>query len=307
MAKKIIIVSTSGGKDSTATYLLALESGQEFVPVFADTGNEHELTYEYVSTIHKKTGGPKVKWVKADFKRQLSVRKKNLLSGNRSRSWDPNRRLQVGKNLRATGNPFLDLCKLKGRFPATRARFCSIELKTIPILLNVYDPYLSNGCVVESWQGVRALESKERSCLPIREQDPNTDGVEIFRPVIGWTATEIFDLHKRHGIEPNPLYSLGCKRVGCMPCIHASKAEILNIANRFPHHIDRIRKWESVVSECSRTKISTFFAADKTPGRGDTRSSIDRVVQWSKTLRGGRQYSIPEPLKQCASFYGLCE
>lgn len=37
------VVSVSGGKDSTATYLLALEyTGGDFDAVFADTGNEHE-------------------------------------------------------------------------------------------------------------------------------------------------------------------------------------------------------------------------------------------------------------------------
>ena len=41
------VVSVSGGKDSTATYLLALEqTGGDFDAVFADTGNEHEATYE---------------------------------------------------------------------------------------------------------------------------------------------------------------------------------------------------------------------------------------------------------------------
>lgn len=46
------IVNVSGGKDSTAVYLLALErrerNGMDFTPVFANTGNEHEHTYDYV-------------------------------------------------------------------------------------------------------------------------------------------------------------------------------------------------------------------------------------------------------------------
>ncbi len=43
------VVSVSGGKDSTATYLLAFEhTGGDFDAVFADTGNEHEATDEVV-------------------------------------------------------------------------------------------------------------------------------------------------------------------------------------------------------------------------------------------------------------------
>lgn len=41
------VVSISGGKDSTAMYLDAMERLQgDFLPVFADTGNEHEITLE---------------------------------------------------------------------------------------------------------------------------------------------------------------------------------------------------------------------------------------------------------------------
>ena len=61
------VLSFSGGKDSTALYLLALEQGVDFLPVFADTGHEHELTYDYVRNISRLTGGPEVKWVRADF------------------------------------------------------------------------------------------------------------------------------------------------------------------------------------------------------------------------------------------------
>ena len=47
----IHVVSMSGGKDSTATALLALEtqSREDVRFVFADTGNEHSAVYEYLT------------------------------------------------------------------------------------------------------------------------------------------------------------------------------------------------------------------------------------------------------------------
>ncbi|MFI8038977.1 phosphoadenosine phosphosulfate reductase family protein, partial [Acinetobacter baumannii] len=51
----INIVSISGGKDSAATLLLALEQNvSNLLAVFADTGNEHEITYEYVRYLEDK-------------------------------------------------------------------------------------------------------------------------------------------------------------------------------------------------------------------------------------------------------------
>jgi 3'-phosphoadenosine 5'-phosphosulfate sulfotransferase (PAPS reductase)/FAD synthetase len=49
------IVSVSGGKDSTALLLLAIERQTENLQaVFADTGHEHQQTYEYVQYLSEK-------------------------------------------------------------------------------------------------------------------------------------------------------------------------------------------------------------------------------------------------------------
>lgn len=66
------IVSVSGGKDSTATLLVAMAwevPGLE--AVFADTGHEHPATYEYVEYLSEATGVP-IRWVKADFSAQIA-------------------------------------------------------------------------------------------------------------------------------------------------------------------------------------------------------------------------------------------
>jgi len=73
----IAIVSVSGGKDSTATALLAIEkhSAENCRFVFADTGNEHELTMEYVNHYLPETLGIRIDTVRADFSSQI-VRKR---------------------------------------------------------------------------------------------------------------------------------------------------------------------------------------------------------------------------------------
>ena len=72
------LVNVSGGKDSTATYLRALELGRPFRAVFADTGHEHEWTYEFVDRLADRTGGPKVEIVRADFARQMAGKREYI-------------------------------------------------------------------------------------------------------------------------------------------------------------------------------------------------------------------------------------
>jgi 3'-phosphoadenosine 5'-phosphosulfate sulfotransferase (PAPS reductase)/FAD synthetase len=70
------ICSVSGGKDSTALYLLMMEYfGNNFLPIFSDTGHEHPVTVNYVRNLHLMTGGPEVVVVHADFRKPIATRR----------------------------------------------------------------------------------------------------------------------------------------------------------------------------------------------------------------------------------------
>jgi 3'-phosphoadenosine 5'-phosphosulfate sulfotransferase (PAPS reductase)/FAD synthetase len=306
------VLSISGGKDSTAMWIWAVkEMGVEVIPVFADTGNEHPLTYEYIDYLESKLGP--VRRVKADFSEQIAKKRENVAN-----EW-PDKLMKAGKtkeeaeyivertlkHLHPTGNPFLDLCMWKGRFPSSQARFCTQYLKVIPIAEQVYFPLWDEGYHIVSWQGIRAAESEKRAKMPEREMTP--EGYEVYRPILKWTARDVFDMHKKHGIEPNPLYKLGMTRVGCMPCIFVKKEELFEIYRRFPEEIERIAEWEKLVAKVSRRGDSSFLPALD----GDDKKNIWDWVEWSKTSRGGRQIDLLKMIEleeppTCSSMYGLC-
>lgn len=306
--EELNIINLSGGKDSTAVLLLALESvNRETIrPVFCDTGNEHPLTYKYIDYLEEKLGIA-VARIRADFTRRFAGKLKFILE-----KW-PQQTPPVPQEIidRAsailskgpTGNPFLDLCLWKGMFPATRSRFCTQELKVLPMLEQIILPALKEGKCVVSWVGVRRDESKTRAALAFRELEDA--GNEVYRPILDWTAEKVFAFAAERGVEPNPLYKLGMGRVGCMPCIMVRKAELREIARRFPDEIARIREWEALVSQASKSGISTLFATADNHGVG-----IDSEVRWSRTSYGGKQlefeYYDDEPAG-CSSIYGLCE
>jgi 3'-phosphoadenosine 5'-phosphosulfate sulfotransferase (PAPS reductase)/FAD synthetase len=306
------ILSFSGGKDSTACYLLAIKQGLCFRAIFADTGHEHEWTIDYIHSLHEKTGGPEIEIIKADFSGQLK-RKRQIIKEKWSFDGVPQERIKRALELlKPTGIPMLDLCMLKGRFPSAKARFCTEELKSLPLTFQVIFPALKTGPVV-SWQGIRAQESKSRANMPRIAREES--GAITWRPIFNWTHDNVFALHKEMGVAPNPLYTVGMGRVGCLPCIMCQKSEIKIIAQRFPEHIERLAEWEKIIAAVSKRGQATFFAADTAPFPAGYDPAINgyydiqKIVEWSKTTRGGRKYDLFETQEPplCSSKYGLCE
>ncbi|MBB5862642.1 phosphoadenosine phosphosulfate reductase family protein [Xanthomonas sp. 3058] len=304
------LVNVSGGKDSTATYLLALESGRPFRAVFADTGNEHEATLEYVARLAERTGGPAVETVRADFTRQLARHRAYILEKWPAQGISDAIVEQAAALHEPTGNPFLDLCISKGRFPSRMAQFCTEELKTIPITTQVVGDMLRAGPVLQ-WLGIRADESRNRAKQP--RFNRHECGSMVWRPIFRWTVADVWAQHRRHGIPPNPLYAQGMGRVGCMPCINCRKSELREIASRFPEQIDRIEQWESIVASANKRRSATFFPAVTDPTDHDRPGEYSRIrtlVEWAQTDRGGRQFAMffaEQAGGGCTSDLGLCE
>ncbi|HET7674626.1 MAG TPA: phosphoadenosine phosphosulfate reductase family protein [Gammaproteobacteria bacterium] len=316
MEGSVNIVSLSGGKDSTATALLAIHHGAENLRfVFADTGNEHPLTYAYVNYLDewlRGRTGVGVDTLRADFSEKFEHRRNYIREHWPAKGVAPEHVEEAIALSESTGNPYLDLCILKGRFPSRLAQFCTQFLKKQP-LGDYQMQFCQAGRTVWSWQGVRADESARRAKLRMTE-DLGGFGVWAFRPLLYWRVEDVFAMHRRFGVKPNPLYTMGMNRVGCMPCINCSKDELLAISQRFPEHVDRIERWEALVSRISKRGCATFFAS-RAEFDGDrdkylAEHGVRAAVKWSQTSRGGKKFDllkIHQDAEACSSAYGLCE
>jgi 3'-phosphoadenosine 5'-phosphosulfate sulfotransferase (PAPS reductase)/FAD synthetase len=120
-----IIVPFSGGKDSQATLIYACEKyGVEKVTaVFCDTKWEHEITYKHIDYVVEKLGVTYINLVSKKY------------------------------------NGMVDLAVKRKRFPATKSKFCTTELKVIPMI----DYILDQKEHLLILQGIRADESESRS------------------------------------------------------------------------------------------------------------------------------------------------
>jgi len=306
------IISVSGGKDSTALLLLAIERQPDNMQaVFADTGNEHPITYEYVQYLND-TVFP-IRTVRADFTRLMAGKREFIAKHWRAKGVPGDVCDRAIAAIAPTGNPFLDMCLWKGMFPSRTRAFCSEELKRNPIIREVQDPMLDAGDDVISWQGVRRDESIRRAKLPERElKKISKAGGEMwnYRPILDWTSEQCFEMHRKHNIKHNPLYEMGMGRVGCMPCINCRKSELLEISKRFPDQIARIEAWETAVSQAARCGESSFFP-DPDRQAGKNMRGVRNMVRWAQTGRGGLQFDMLKMMDDdgplCSSIYGLCE
>lgn len=271
-----VVASISGGKDSAAMSLYLTELGIEHDRVFLDTGWEHQATYEYLRGPLTEKLGP-ITEIKP--KRQME-----------------------------------ELILHKAMFPSRQRRYCTQELKVLPMQRHIRALQDAGDDVVNT-VGIRAGESEARSKMPEWEWQDGFD-CEVWRPLIAWSEQDVVDMHHRHGLRPNPLYLQGAERVGCWPCIYARKNEVRLIADIDPQRIDRIRELERLVTLRAGERAiekgqeggprAWFQAKDGSSGEC---WPIDRAVEWSRTSRGGRQFELFAAGERDAGCmrWGLCE
>lgn len=269
------VVGVSSGKDSTGLLLWLLNefkiNRNKLICTFSDTGNEADEVYQHIDKI--------------------------------SRELHPIITLKPELD-------FFELARSKKRFPDTIRRFCTEQLKLMP--LKTYLETLDGRILTIS--GVRAEESKRRAKYKefVGMYETFT-GYDDWRPLLKWKLEDIFLIHKRYGFPLNPLYDYGFSRVGCNPCIMLKKEEVKLFAELFPEKVNLIREAENTFP--NRNNFYQFFPLNKTPERFKSKTvknskgenlqlaTIDDVILWSRTKSRSNELIIDEP--ECKA--GFCE
>lgn len=272
---RTIIASVSGGKDSAAMCLYLREIGLPYDAVAMDTGWEWNGWRQYVEGPLAAVIGP----------------------------------IKIIGDTRG----FASTAIKKGIFPSRLRRWCTDALKIKPFAAEIRarqdagdDPLVA--------VGIRAEESSARAKVPEWEWQDAYDA-ECWRPILSWSEQSVIDIHRRHGLSPNPLYLLGARRVGCWPCVYAGKDEIRLVSEIDPERIDYIRDLEHDVTVRAAEIVGargemlkrprTFFAAHDGSGNA---YNIDRMVEWSRTSHGGKQMAVfQDPPDAGCMRWGLCE
>jgi len=283
-----VLIFYSGGKDSQACLIWAVKKYgvQNCEAVFCDTGWENPVTYEHIKNTTQ----------------QLGVK------------------LVIIKSKKYAG--MVDLAKQKKRFPSTKARFCTEELKSKPAI----DYVLSHTENLITIEGIRAKESFSRSklnseCTYFKYYfEPTASGkthqyrkkdvfewcekynADKIRPLFTWDADEVISYIKENGQNPNPLYYQGFSRVGCFPCIMSKHSELRLIYENHPE------QWQNL-KDIEKETGSTFFGPSKIPKWAMQNKSFATLEDIEKYLTDKNatldMFEGEQP--GCMSAYNLCE
>jgi 3'-phosphoadenosine 5'-phosphosulfate sulfotransferase (PAPS reductase)/FAD synthetase len=305
------IVEVSGGKDSTATAILANKYLKNNVFMFADTGWEHHETYMYLDYLEKELG-VKIQRVKTDYKQRMQNKANKIRAGKSKRfsteflsNETIEKYIEMLEN--PTGFPMIDGMIWHFSPPSRIGKWCTSELKVHP-MREVIGELASKQASIYKLQGIRKDESKKRSTYTYTEE--TLEPWVMVRPILDWTPEDVFKLHKQESVAPNPLYKKGMNRVGCMPCIYANKEEVKNIALYYPEYVEKVTEIETKLGEIAKLIRRDTEGTRYSFNRAESflffldHSFKDRVA-WA--LGENLTFFEGEFLPACSSQYGLCE
>jgi len=179
-----IVISFSGGKDSTATADVVVKalSNPSLVHIFGDTTLEFPSTIEYTQRFRKN---------------------------------HPQAIFEVAKN---DEQVFYDVCKDIGP-PARMMRWCCSMFKTGPIT-RVINGFYKNQQIL-TFYGIRKSESVSRSKYNRIEDDAESVKIQqqtVASPIFFWKDIDVWLYLLGEQVDFNDAYRLGYDRVGCWCC-----------------------------------------------------------------------------------------
>jgi 3'-phosphoadenosine 5'-phosphosulfate sulfotransferase (PAPS reductase)/FAD synthetase len=274
-----LLVSLSGGKDSTALALHLRERGYEFEAVFMDTGWENELTYRYIQETLEPLFGP-IRWLKPE-------------------------------------RDMLETIRHKSMFPSRMRRWCTQLLKVLPMQDYCVDVFERTGERPVNAVGIRAAESAKRSTMPeVEEQDEATiwrpiitwteqDVIDIHARHDVLPNPLYLKGASRVGCWPC-IYARKAE-VKLLADLDPDRIDLIrDLESEITEAADARAAAKGETNKHPRTWFMGHGPADL-GGRANA-MPIDDVVSWARTGKGGRQFQLIEaPPEQGCMRWGLCE
>jgi len=252
MSKKIII-SLSGGKDSTAMLLKGLELGCDIDhAVFYDTGWEFPQLLEHVDLLERRTGirivrlKPKMPFNEMAFEHPVKLSRAPLFKRDTEELMDKFFMMRehgwVSGEMPETREELINAMARKTHrigygWPSVFRRWCTRT--KVEVGINAYYRNLKEDFIC--WIGF-ASDEKHRLKRPTIHKSE----YEKAFPLIDWNMTEADALAycKSQGYDWDGLYDI-FDRVSCFCCPLQQLKELRKLRSHFPHLWEKMLKWET--------------------------------------------------------------
>lgn len=249
----LIVVNTSGGKDSVAMLDVVCEQARgagvlsRVVAVHADLGR-----VEWPGTRELAERQAHAQGVRLEVcSRMGGVAKRD------------------GKAYRA-GEQYgdlLDYVERRGRWPDAQNRYCTSDFKRGPIGVVITRLARQRGARrVLSCMGMRAQESPARAKREsLRLDDARSNGrrrVWEWLPLHDWTEDAVWERIRSRGLEYHPAYDLGMPRLSCSFCIFAPRAALVLAGIARPDLLAEYARVERAIEHTFRHRLPIAVIQD---------------------------------------------
>lgn len=231
----LILVNTSGGKDSAVATLVTVRQAEEWgvkdriVLVHATFPEEWPGTVDLVKRQAEFFGIPRVEIV-------------------------------------SRGEGLLDYVRRRGKWPSPKQRWCTSDFKRAPIdkvITRLAPGSKARPARVLNVMGMRADEStKRREMEPFQRNARRTNShriVDQWLPIHAAKLYRVWAIVKGWKIPMHDAYALGMPRLSCRFCIYAPKAAVILAAR---HNPELLRQYVEVEKEVGHTFRSDYSMAD---------------------------------------------
>lgn len=253
----VVIVAFSGGKDSVATVLTLLEMGirPELWHHDVDGGpdeEEPELKWDWPVTRSYCRKFAEAFGLEIYFSWRVGGITGEMLKENDRTK--PVRYEMPGGDI-GQGGGLTGAISTRRRFPQLGAnlltRWCSGVAKIDVFSVAMAGQERFRGKKVLVLTGERAEESANRARYaefePHRNHQPGPRAqrhVDHWRPILHWNEERVWNIMRKHRVNPHPCYQLGWSRGSCAQCIFNGADEFASINRLFPERIDTMARME---------------------------------------------------------------
>lgn len=234
----VILVNTSGGKDSQATLDVVVNAARA------------AGVLDRVIAVHADLG--RVEWAGTP-----------ALAQRQAEYYE----VTFHKVRHAGYADLLDRIETRGLWPASATRYCTAEfkrnqvLKLMTRLVDGFERERGDRVRILNVMGIRADESPARarkSPWQVEAYGSNKTKrqVDLWYPIFGWTEAEVWAHIEATGVEHHWAYDIGMPRLSCVFCVFAPRQALVLAARHNPELAEDYVRAEAAMDHTFRADLS---------------------------------------------------